>query len=285
MIRFFLFLLIGVVLTACLPVEISPTPIPAPTETVTVTPPPSATIVWFPATPTFTPAPTQEITPTQEVRPEIGALILDDRFNDPQSWMTSRTAVGSIAFGENELTLAVAAPKGSLLSLRATPQLDNFYLEIEALPSLCRADDQYGLLLRASSLFDYYRLLISCNGQLRMERLNNGKYTVLQDWVTSGQIFPGGMIPVRLGVWAQKDELRIFANDTFQFTVRDPVWVTGQVGVFARSEGETPLTVNFSKLRVYHLEAALTSGQRTSTAAPTLNRSKTPVDKTPTPMP
>ncbi|MBE0699206.1 MAG: hypothetical protein IH586_19975 [Anaerolineaceae bacterium] len=250
-----LFFLIVLALTACLPAEASPAPVP-PTETATATPLPSATIIWFPATPTYTPFPTREITPTQDLRPEIGGLILEDRFDDPQSWATSRTAVGSVAFGQKELTLAVASPRGSLISLRAEPQLSDFYLEIDSLPSLCRTDDNYGLILRATSRFDYYRLLVNCNGQLRMERLKNEKPVLLQDWITSGQIFPGGMIRLRLGVWAQKDEMRVFVNDIYQFTVQDPVWPAGQVGVFARSAGDTPLTVNFSQLKIFSLNGS-----------------------------
>jgi hypothetical protein len=272
--RLMLFFLVALALTACLPVEASPTPVP-PTETVTVTLLPSATIIWFPATPTFTPFPTQEITPTLDLRPAMSGVILEDRFDDPQSWATSRTAVGSVAFGQNELTLAVASPRGSLLSLRKAPQLDDFYLEIDALPSLCRTDDNYGLLLRATSLYDYYRLLVNCNGQLRMERLKNGKPVVLQDWVTSGQVFPGGMIRLRLGVWAQKDEMRVFVNGIYQFTAHDPVWASGQLGVFARSTGDTPLTVNFSQLKIYHLDSSV-AVPAVTTPTPSLKQSKIP---------
>lgn len=261
--------LITLSLSACFPIEASPTTFPlVPSETATVTPMPSATIVWFPATATFTPPPTHEVEPTQDLHPALDEVILSDSFTNPDLWQTSRTTVGSIAFGNRELTLAVASERGMLHSLRADAQLDDFYLEIDALPSLCRAEDAYGLLLRASSAIDAYRLLVKCDGQLRMERLKNGEYLVLQDWTTSGQVFPGGMIRVRLGVWALKDELRVYINDVFQFAVRDVVWPAGQVGIFARSAGKNPLTVNFSNLVVYHLDPS-GAVPRESTPAPT----------------
>jgi hypothetical protein len=118
-------------------------------------------------------------------------------------------------------------------------------------PSLCRSDDAYGLLLRASSTQDYYRLLVTCSGRIRLERTKGGKSIPLQDWVASGQIFPGGMMRYRLSVWAQGPEMRVFVNDVYQFSVKDPVWESGAVGVFARSAGDTPLTVSFSNLVVY----------------------------------
>lgn len=242
-------------LAACLPEPAEPTAIP-PTETATVTPTTTATIVWFPPTATYTPMPTLIIQPTEDLRPPVGKLTLQDPFTDKTLWQTTRTAVGNIAYGKGELTLAVSASRGTLTSLRKGPQLDNFYLEIDAQPSLCRGEDAYGVLLRASSSQDYYRLSINCNGLVRMDRLKNARQAPLQDWVVSGQVLPGGLMRTRIGVWASGQELRIYINDEFHFTVKDPVFTSGTVGVFARSAGETPLTVNFSNLSIYQIGAS-----------------------------
>lgn len=252
---------IALILAGCLPVvEITPTLAP-PTETITQTSLPTATIIWFPATPTFTTFPTREIQPTEDMRSGVGKIILEDQFDDPYAWVSAQVTVGNVGLGRNELTLAVSAPQASLISWRQSAQLSNFYLEIDALPSLCQAEDAYGLLFRANSALDYYRLQLNCNGQIRMERIKNGKTVPLQDWVSSGQLFPGGMMRSRVGVWSLEDEIRVFINGSYQFSVRDPVWKTGQLGVFARSAGDTPLTVNFSNLVVYDL----VKGQKLST--------------------
>jgi len=257
----------------------TPTPIP-PTATVTQTPTSTATIIWFPATATFTPAPTIEISPTPDLRPSLGKVLLDDPFTDKTLWPVAQTNTGSVAYGRGELTLAVSAARGTLMSLREAPVLDDFYLQVEALPSLCRNEDMYGLLLRASSAQDYYRLLVTCSGRLRLERLKGGKVLPLQDWSQSGQIFPGGMLRTRLGVWAQGDNMHVFVNDVYQFTARDTVWDNGTLGLFARSAGDTPLTVSFSNLAVYQAGPA----PQLSPAAPaapnaTLTRTPGPVKK------
>jgi hypothetical protein len=240
------------IIAGCMPVPVSPTPIP-PTETATITPVPTETIIWFPATATLTPMPTRQVTPTPELRPNISNVILEDFFSDKESWSTMRSAVGSVAYGRDELTLAVSSPRGLLTSLRRDVLLSDFYLEIEADPSLCRGSDAYGLMLRAHSNQDYYRLLINCEGQVRLERIKDAKSLPLQDWIPNG-LPSGGMVRTRLGVWALNNELRIFINDMYQFTVTDSVWTGGQIGVFARSAGDTPLTVSFSKLSVRALE-------------------------------
>lgn len=241
--------------SACLP-EPTPVATPTPSPTVTQTATATATVVWFPPTATFTPMPTRQVTPTVDLRPALGEVILNDPFTDKTQWQVMRTAVGSIAYGKSELTLAVSQPRGSLLSLRKAPQLTNFYLEMDVLPSLCRDGDTFGLLVRAASGADYYRLLLNCSGQLRMERLKNSKAVPLQDWVVSGQIIPGGMMRNRLGLWAKGEEMRVYVNGDYQFTVKDPVYSSGVVGVFARSQGETQLTVNFSNLKIYNVGAS-----------------------------
>jgi len=247
-------------------------PLPEPavildTSTPTLTLTPSKTPVWFPPTDTPTLAPPATPLPTQEYRPGVGAALIEDDFSDSKAWQTLRNEAGQAAFGKNELSLAVATSKGALLSLRSKSLPANFYLEITATPNLCHPDDIFGLMVRAQSGKDGYRLLVQCGGKLRMERLVHSELVVMQDWTLSGQIPPGGLLPVRLGVWALGRELRIFVNDTYQFSVRDPVWTEGQLGVLVRAAGDPPLTVSFSNLAVYSLDAA---------RIPTLTPSVTP---------
>lgn len=242
-------------MAGCLPPTAMPL-LPTPTETPAPTPTPTATIIWFPATATYTAAPTLEPEPTIDQRPAIGDVLLRDPFTDKDQWQTFRTTAGSAAYGRDELTLATASSKALLMSFRATPQLADFYLEVDALPSLCREGDAFGLLLRAGSDGDFYRLLADCTGRLRMERLRSSRAEPLQDWTPTGQVPPGGMMAMRLGVLAKDESLAVFINGVHQFTVRDPVYSSGMIGVFARSAGDTPLTVSFSDLMVYEVEAA-----------------------------
>jgi hypothetical protein len=197
------------------------------------------------------------MTPTPDLRPPLGKVLLEDPFTDQTQWPVSRSGAGNVTYGKGELTLAVSATRGTLTSLRKAPMLDNFYLQVEALPSLCRNEDTYGLLLRASSSQDLYRLLVTCSGKVRLERVKGGRVLPLQDWTPSGQIFPGGMLRTRLGVWAQGEDLHIFINDVYHFSVRDTVWSSGTLGLFARSAGDTPLTVSFSNLVVYRVSPGL----------------------------
>lgn len=241
-------------LSACLP-ETQAVVSPTPSATGTPSPTATQTIVWFPPTVTPTPAPTRDLRPTQEMDPGRGELLLADLFLDEGQWSTGRSAAGSIAYGRQELTLAISEPRATLQTLRDGPDFSSFYLEIDAIPSLCRQGDVFGLLLRAASPQDYYRLLVNCQGQLRFERVKDARLLVLHEWQNNDQFPPGAMLGMRLGVWALGPEMRVFVNGAYQFSVRDPLWPAGRVGLFARAAGDTPLTVNFANLRVQAIDA------------------------------
>jgi hypothetical protein len=267
----------GISLSSCnglLPPPIRPTETntPVPTATETITP----TIVWFP--PTFTPTPltTRINQPTPDLRPGLQPVLLEDDFSQPGAWQTFKTNAGVVAYGKKELSIAVSAPKMTLSSLRSGPVLTDFYLQMKTAPSLCRGTDTYGLLLRASSTIDGYRLMLACNGQIRLERIKAGQVIPLQDWVPSGQVPPGAPLEVTVGVWFVQSEVRIFINDIYQFSVRDPVFPSGKIGVFARSAGDTPLTVVFSELTVQRVVAVLPSITPTPSRTPT----RTPILRT-----
>lgn len=222
---------------------------PTPSTTFTITP----TTDWFPATITPSPQllPTQ--IPTSEKKVGLGNILLTDNFIDQSYWSFGQSTNGTIAYGNDQLTLSVSNPKGQLFSYRNDIQLDNFYLEITPQVNLCQGEDNYGILFRTNSEYDYYRLIITCNGLIRLERLNNTKIALLQNFTPSGQVPIGSPVRIKIGIWANESEFRIFVNDIYQFSAQDPVWTTGSLGLFARSAGENALSVSFSDLAIYDL--------------------------------
>jgi hypothetical protein len=246
-------------LTACEPVSpgsaaFSESPIAPLDSSATPSPAASAgpTIDWFPSTPTSTPLPTRSVEPTQDLRPELGPVLLQDDFSQPGAWKTGQTSLGTVAYGKNELSLAIPNVRATIISLRAQPVLGDFYLEITATPSLCRGSDAYGLLLRASSANDYYRWILTCDGQMRLERVKGQLPAVVQDWT------PRAARPdaTRLSVWASGTQMRFLVDDIVQFEVHDPIFLSGSLGVFARSNGDNSLTVSFSDLVVRQVQPA-----------------------------
>jgi hypothetical protein len=214
---------------------------------------PSATIDWFPATATWTPFPTAIASPTIESRPGLGAQTFADDFADPKVWQDAKTegdGTNNAIVNRNRLTLAANVPPVYLFTLRNDLQLTNFSAEVSVNVNRCTGTDAYGMLFRAAGNANSYRYMLACNGQVRVERLQAGKVSVLQDWLPSGDAPPGAPGQVRLGVWTAGVELRFFLNDHFQFTVIDPVFHNGTLGFFVTAGNSAGMNVSFSDLQV-----------------------------------
>jgi len=243
--------LLIILFSAC---NAAPTTILLPTDTLqppttTITP----TIVWFPPTATHTAFPTPIITPTMDMRPNIGRILLEDDFTDPKAWILNKSESGSVALGKSELTIAIVETNAYLFSLREEPVFTDFFLEITAETSLCRDLDEYGVLFRVSPTIDYYRFSLSCNGQVRLDRIRAGQASSPQPWLLSGSVPPGAPGSSRIGISAIGTKMSFFINGKYQFSIQDPLLASGGVGVFARSTEKMAVTVNFSNLVIYEV--------------------------------
>ena len=247
-------MILGLTLNGCTPYKETQV-----LNTVPVTdtsPPPTPTIIWFPpsATPPPHVLPTKD--PTPEQKPGVGSALLTDNFSSGADWNTASSDDATIDVSNNQLTIAVQ-PGIYAVSLRQNVSFDNFYAEVTARPSLCRAGDEYGLLFRAPNNVAYYRFVLSCNGTDHVERWSVKTPHLLQPATPSSDVPPGAPAEVRLGVWAVGSEFHFFLNDRYQFSVIDKNYKAGMLGVFATSTGTTPVTIAFSDLVVYDVTYSL----------------------------
>jgi hypothetical protein len=241
-----IFILLMGCITACSGMNdllTTPTPI-----TMTETPPPTSTRIWFPPSATATPQALSTKAPTPEMRPGVGDILLEDDFSDSTLWNIAASNQASAAVENNRLTIAVQSGV-SMLSLRQDLFPNNYYAEITARPSLCRGDDNYGVLIRASAA-SFYRFVLTCNGTIRAERVLNGTRIVIQEALPSADVPPGAPGEVRIGIWAFDRDIRIFLNGRYQFSISEPTLQSGTIGFFVRSAGNTAAVVSFSNLVV-----------------------------------
>ena len=187
------------------------------------------------------------------MRPDIGKILFEDDFSDPKAWTLNQSPSGSVALGKNELTIAIGETNAYLFSLREDPIFADFYLEITAETSLCRNLDEYGVLFRVSPTIDYYRLSLSCNGQVRLDRISGDQASSPQPWLLSGSVPPGAPSSSLIGIAAVGTQMSFFVNGRYQFSITDPLLSSGGVGVFARSTEKMAVTVNFTNLIVYEV--------------------------------
>jgi len=248
-------------------------PLPTPTPTL---PPPTATatVLWFPPTNTPTPPPVIPLPPTPEPIPDLGDLLYADDFSDPSLWDVADSGRASAQVQDGRLILGLDSGPLTIVSLRHQPVLGDFYAEVTATLHLCRSRDQYGMLFRAASASVAYRFVLTCEGNIRLERLRGSGPEILQNWLMSGIAPRGSPSTVRIGIWMSGPEMRLLLNDSLQFTLRDPILRSGTLGFFARAAGESPMLVSFSGLKVFSV--TYTSPTPSQTPTRTLLPTRTP---------
>lgn len=224
----------------------SPSETPPPSPTSTLTP------VWFPPTATASQLPSPNANPTEDLRPGIGEVLLEDDFSDSDTWATGRDDDGVVLVSGGTIYLGLNAERSYLFSTRNAPVFRDFYAEITASPTLCRGEDEYGLLVRGLD-GDHYRFALSCDGRAKVDRYLGGSLSRQAGWVTNGSVpsvVPGSS---RLGVWASGGEIRFFINDLYLFSINDTQLYRGTIGVFAHTAGAGDVSVSFSDLQVWAL--------------------------------
>jgi len=258
----------GCLLSGCIS-TLSITPTQTTTESAPVISTATPTILWFPATNTPTAFPTPNTAPTFEQRPGLSDALFSDDFSDASLWEVRASDQVSAALGANALTLAVRQPGYTITSARHGEVASDFFAEISASLNRCGASDEYGLLFRYNPPNDFYRLALTCDSTLRLDRVRNSENLTLQAPVLSGDAPPGAPGDVRIGVWAAGNEIRVFLNGRYQFTALDPAFSSGGFAVYARSNGDATISVNFSDLRVSNVSYI--------SQTPTLTPSRTPI--------
>lgn len=223
---------------------------PTVTPSATLPPTSSPTVIWFPPTETPVVTPTLEITPTPGVMVEIGEVLYADQFNSPEGWSLPQNERGQINIGNGEVSIIINEPGIYLAATRDEPDVGDFYAEITVSPILCSARDEYGFLFSVIGSGQYYRVALSCSGEIRLDRYVSGVTTTLYPWTRSASVPVGAPSVTKLAVLVAENEIHIYVNGISQYSTEVQQRTYGSFGVYARSVGDTALTASFSDLIV-----------------------------------
>ena len=243
--------LLTLVLVGCLRLEETPvvetpqattTPLPVPTSTPTV--------IWFPPTETPQVTPTMELAPTPEIMVELGDVIYQDQFDSTEGWTLPQTDRGQINIGNGEINIIINETGSYLTGTREKPDLEDFYAEITANPVLCSPEDEYGFLFSVYGNTQYYRFALSCSGEVRLDKLSASGTNNLYPWTRCASVPAGAPSVTKLGVLVLGDEIHTYINGNSLFSITGQQNTYGSFGVYARTAGDTAMTVSFSDLIV-----------------------------------
>jgi hypothetical protein len=206
----------------------------APTETPEPSETPDAT-----ATPTPTPTPTLG---SSDPRAALGDPTWQDDFADASDWAIYEDDHVRFEVADDTLTMTAFNAdfyNGWLLSWQKD---DNFYIEATGTTGTCAGRDAYGLMFRASASdkgYIGYLFGISCDGRYSLRSWDGEVMSKIIDWTPSSALASGADQTHRLGVWAQGDELSLYAQGELLTTVTESTHATGLFGVFI-SAAQTP---------------------------------------------
>ena len=241
---------LAVLVSGCLALpatEAPPLPAATPTPTATAT----ATEAWFPPTSTPTPLPPTPIpTPTPDLQAGVGQVLLSAPFARPAGWFSPHGAAGRFGVADGVLALTVTRPRGTLVVLQQQVTASNLYLSVEAEPQVCRSEDAYGVVVRATSgAGRYYRFGLTCQGEAFLESVEGG-LPVPQVTPQPGGVPAGVPIRAVLSVRAAGKTLDFAVNGQVLFSVQDrlPLYGRGYFGFFARAAGNEGVIVAFRNL-------------------------------------
>jgi hypothetical protein len=243
------------------------------------TPTPSPTIDWFPATATPIASATIPPSPTVLPLPGLGGVTYSDDFSHLDPWSRAKLAgdgTNSVIIERNRATIAINNTPASISSLHQELFLSDFYVETTVSVNRCEAADAYGLLFRAAGDFDSYRFILNCRGETRVERMRGGVVYPLSEWTPSGDAPRGAPGEVMLGIWASGVEMRFFLNGRYQFSVLDPVFRSGTIGIFASADSPFGMNISFLNLEIRSVAYASPTPTATPTNTPTPSRTPRP---------
>lgn len=245
------------VLGACQIAPATATPTPAFTPTPTVMIPLSTLLPRLPALPTATATPEAAVSPTPALPPQAGDLILHEDFtSNSRGWPLHATRGGTVAIAAGQLTFALKEPLASLAVLLAESVPADGYLAVTVRSLLCDAPkNEFGVVLRAEG-DRQYRIGFACDGSVRFERYLGPGLEGASAWKATPSLLPGAPAENRIAVVFEGSQFTAYANGVAVLSYTEPLIEAGQLGLFARTERSTLLTVAFDDLDVRSLAAA-----------------------------
>ena len=265
------FLVLGVVVTACGNPEQAaalPTATPAPvrnspTPTATFLPPP--TVTPFPTaalgrSPDSAPSPPLAASATQTasrpaldslpIRLEPGQLIFTTGFD--QGWPTIDEAIARIRPVGGAYLFEVGPNALRYLNTTALDVADT-YTQIEAVPESCPLGGGYGLFFRMADAGNYYALTIFCDNRLTVFARSAGALVgnALVDATLPDGLDAAAPVTPRLGILADGSRFTVYFDGQAAASFTSDLHARGDVAVYAVSPPAGVLRVAFDNLKVW----------------------------------
>jgi hypothetical protein len=221
-----------------MPTETAPPPTPLPTPAPTLTP-------------EAAPSPTPNFVSSSGLI-GAGTLLFNETFVPPGYWNIGENDFSNLFIADGALTIEMKLPGAIAWAVNGFAGQD-FYYQGTARVGACRAGDYYGLVFRSQNDANLYLFGVSCDGEYRVVRRENGEFRFLVDFTFAPEIVAGSDSTNLLAVRATGGQMSFFVNDHFLTSLGDAGVASGLFGVFAKSYETSNLRVDFDDLSAWEL--------------------------------
>ncbi len=163
----------------------------------------------------------------------LGAPTWTDNMDSSGRWYLVNTS-GTTFKIEGGYLVMTAHDAGGLdeWGLGAVGDQMDFALEVTVKTgSTCSGLDRYGVIFRAPDPSQGYVFEFSCDGRFRLYEWDGETYTGIQNWKASGAIVGGGDKTNRMGLIAEGDSVKLYANDQMIGEYNIPDYPSGRFGL------------------------------------------------------
>ncbi len=228
-----------------LPATETPVPQPTPTETF----PPAATETQT-ATPTVV---------TEDYRNTLGLPVWTDSLDNCSTFglcTPYEDDYSKVSVSGGSLFMQSKASQGFRIWRLTYPRPQNMYIEATFDTQNCSGSDLYGLVFRAkdySSGQGYY-LGFTCDGRYGLSRWDGSGVTSVFGLAQSDAINAGSNQANRIGVIADGDTFRVYANGKFIQEIKDSgIGSEGHIGVYLAGNETAGFTIEMTEIAYWNL--------------------------------
>jgi hypothetical protein len=180
------------------------------------------------------------------------ADVEDDFATDTGMWNIIYDGTTSRYFKSGELRIAVD-DESSLAWSIADIDVEDFYVETEAIHHDGSLDNQYGILFRYEDADNYYLFAASSDGYYSLQLRTNNEWISLIDWQESDVIETGEGSVNKLGVLAEGDLFTLLINDYILEQVTDDTLAGTGIALSSGAYSEPPIDIGFDNFFLWEL--------------------------------
>jgi len=222
------------------------TPAP-PTQVITPTVAATAPVVSATITATLTTVPASE-----DPRLTLGEPDWIDNFENDFYWPTYEDENVRFWLRENSMLMRAKGSENRDSWMLAGEKPQDYYLEMTAQPQSCAGLDRYGFIVRSDAETGYL-FGFSCDGQYSVRKWDGDTFTTLIDWTTNPSIQLGAGQDNRLGVMAEGNRYRFYANGALLDEVTDESYSGGRFGLFVAGKEIEDFTARVKEVAYWEL--------------------------------